>query len=154
MPSRRKRCLSEGRVDFKGLRFFLEKTGNRLPQKELVELIRDFFDSKGLKFWTLRVEFCRDRQPSSLIDGKKRLVWGLMHPRRDRVQVFLNVAKSPMNWKDVIETLFHELDHVAWELEGKEFDDSLPYRQRPHEVRARESGAKWLRITKSRTTSK
>ena len=143
-----KREVRFGRIDFQGLRFFLEKTEGRVSRKELIELICLFFRSKGLPFGRLRVEFRQTRRPTSIIDGEERLVWGLMHHNQNRVEIFVNTERNPMTWKDVIETLFHELDHVAWELEGKVFDNTVPYKDRQHEIRANLTGQRWLRRVK------
>lgn len=141
-----------GYVEFVGLRYFLAASEGRVSRKELVKLIRQGFDSRGLKVPEgFKVEFRMTRRPTSEIDGAICSIWGQMHPCKDRVEIYLlDRAGDPESFPTIMNTIGHELDHVWWEKEGKEFDDSLPYKDRPHEIRARATGAKWQRWAEAR----
>jgi len=131
------------RIEFTGLRFFLQKTEGKVSREELVEFIRRFFTSRGLKYGTVRVQFRMTRRPTSVIDGKVRPIAGRMHPHEYRVEIYLGAITFSMTPTEIMEVIAHELDHVIWEWEGREFDHSLPYYDRPYEIRARATGIKW-----------
>lgn len=141
---------SKGYIKFTGLRFFLQKTEGRVSRKELVEFIKRFFTSRGLAFDALRVEFKMTRRPTGMIDGKISSVAGLMHPGQHQIEIYLGALTFSMTPAEVMETIVHELDHEAWEREGKEFNDSLPSWYSPHEIRARRTGANWRRRYEAR----
>ena len=140
----------QGQIEFTGLRFFLQKMEGRVSRKELVELIRRFFTSRELHYAAVRVGFRMTRRPTGIIDGRISPIAGCMYPGQHRVEIYLGAVNSDMTPADVMRTIAHELDHEAWELEGKEFDDSKPYWFRTHEIRARQSGAQWHRRTEVR----
>lgn len=146
----RKKRARQGQIEFTGLRFFLQKMEGRVSRKELVEFVRRFFNSRGLEFDVLQVEFRRTQRPTSVDDGEISSICGLMHPGQNRVEIFLNTDGRPRTAPAVMRTVGHELDHVAWELEGRVFDDSEPWVARPHEIRAVDTGAKWRRWVAAR----
>lgn len=137
----------QGQIEFTGLRFFLQKMEGRVSRKELVELIRRFFTSRELHNAAVRVEFRMTRRPTGIIDGRVSSIAGCMRPGQHRVEIYLGAVNSDMTPAEVMQTIAHELDHEVWELEGRRFDDSQPYWFQSHEIRARESGAKWHRRT-------
>ena len=139
--SKTKNVVREGYIEFTGLRFFLQKMEGRMSRKELVELIRSFFTDRGLKIeGTLKVEFRMTRRPTGIIDGVRSPVVGSRYPCGHRVEIFLE--SFCMTRQDVIRTVAHELDHEVWEMEGREFDRSLPYINQVHEIQARATGTK------------
>lgn len=135
----------KGQIRFTGLRFFLQKMEGRVSREELVEFIRRFFSSRGLEFDVLEVRFRMTRRPSGIIDGKICPVRGKQFFGQHRVDIYLGAINNTMTPARIMETIAHELDHEAGELEGKEFDNLLPYLLRPHEIQARRTGRKWRR---------
>ena len=126
----RKQRPGVGHIEFTGLRFFLQMMGGRVSRKVLVMLIRRFFTSRNLRVENLEVEFRMTQCPSG--KGSNRSVTGCMLSE-SRVVVYLGAITSA---RSLMRTIAHELDHVAWGLQGREFDYSLPYESQPHEVRA------------------
>ena len=47
------------------------------------------------------------------------------------------------NKQEFLKCLYHELDHILWQLEGKEYDNTNYYSKRDHEERACERSAVW-----------
>lgn len=47
------------------------------------------------------------------------------------------------NKQEFLKCLYHELDHILWHLEGKEYDNTNYYPKRDHEERARERSTVW-----------
>ena len=140
----------ESWIEFMGLRFFRQKMAGRVSRKELVGFIRRFFTSRGLEFKTLQVEFRATRRPTAIIDGRVSSVAGCMYPGNQRIEIFLGAITFCMTPLEIMQTIAHEIDHEAWDLEGKKFNDSLPYRQRSHEKRAYATGDRVLRRYKGR----
>ena len=142
----------KGQIRFTGLRFFLQKMEGRVSREELVEFIRRFFSSRGLEFDVLGVEFRMTRRPSAVIDGKICPIRGRQFFGQHRVQIYLGAINNIMTPARIMEAIAHELDHEAEELEGKEFNNLLPYSLRPHEIRARRTGRRWLCGFRTRRT--
>lgn len=123
----------DGWINFTGLRFAMKFA----TREEIIQATRDFFSRRGLHFGELKMEFRRTRKPKCWVDGQKSFRMGGMDENPFRVRVYVELHKS---WGGFFETLFHELDHAAWQLEGKPFDCTLPYSERAHEIRALEVG--------------
>lgn len=129
-----------GSIEFVGLRYFLAASEGRVFRKELVELIRRFFTSRGLAVPSnLRVEFRMTRRPTSLIDGREARIAGLSRYWGHEVVVYA----FGLSFAEVLRTLHHELDHEAWGLSGNRFDFSGSYRSLPHEARAFANEGRW-----------
>jgi len=64
-----------------------------------------------------------------------------------RTKICIDIYNTPkVNKKDFLQILFHELDHTLWAFEGKNFNKSRFYEERPHEIRAQERGKKWAEV--------
>jgi len=115
-----------GWIEFSGLRFALKFTN----RKDLINIIRDFFSRRGLKFDDLKIGFKRTTNAfDNYRNGEKNA--GLFDNRT--ITVYVKTASTKGYFFQI---LFHELDHCAWMLEGKAFNHSLPFSERPHEIRA------------------
>ncbi|MBP6882580.1 MAG: hypothetical protein KBC15_03435 [Candidatus Levybacteria bacterium] len=144
--SKRKR----GWIEFKGLQF-AEPFATR---SELIQAIHAFFEERGLNLATrktpLQVRFSRKRNPTIVEDGAIMPIAGLHRSEWNLTGETLFVTKEIIVYvrkhasrEDLLTTLGHELDHGAWVLEGRTFDDQEKYWNRPHEVRARQVGSEW-----------
>lgn len=133
----KRKLAAHGWISFTGLRFAQEFA----TREEIIRIVRNFFSRRGLAFGDLKVEFRMNTRQGreSWNDDQPSTVWGSHHPGVVIVYLrgrwpFHDVTSQTK--RSFIETLCHELDHEAWEQEGRGFDYSLPYRQRPHEIRA------------------
>ena len=145
--SKRASQRKRGWVEFKGLQF----AEAFMSRPELVKTIHAFFEEHGLvissKQPTLRIRFSQSRKPDHAEYGDKVLGW--MEPgwmQHDHSLIIVEVVvfiKKHDSRESFVDTLFHELDHCAWVLEGRTFDNSDEYWYRPHEVRARQRGCEW-----------
>lgn len=135
-----KRSDRKYQIEFRGLRYFLEKSQGRITRKQLVSEIRRFLDNCGAQITgTVYVEFRRTKHPTAFVDGVRVPIMG-KHTHAHSCVVYLRT--SPY-LEEHLDTVGHELDHEVWQMEGKAFNNSLPYLCRPHEVRAREVGHAW-----------
>ncbi len=144
--SKRASQRQRGWVEFKGLRF----AECFMTRKQLLETIHAFFKERGYPISslqpTLLIRFSQTEKPDHPEHGDNVLGW-MSHGwttnfGREVKEVAVFIRKH-QNRRQFIETLFHELDHVLWMLEGKSFDDSVRYWYRLHEVRARQMGQEW-----------
>lgn len=126
-----KQALSKtGWISFTGLRF-AKKFATR---EEIVRAVKGFFSRRGLNFGELKVEFRREA----------RIIWGDTNFSPLTTTIFVGEIETLVRRGTIsdprmvlLHTLFHELDHVAWRLEGKQFDYWFPYEQRVYETHAR-----------------
>ncbi len=93
----------------------------------------------------LLVEFSMESPPpgenSGCVNGRYKI-----HTRH--IKIFLRCFRTAGGWfwKDVMRVFIHELDHFWWDLMDKEFDYDPPYRERPHEVHARQRAEHFLEV--------
>jgi len=146
MSRKKKTRPGGGNVEFVGLRYFLAASEGRVSRKELVELIRKFFTSRGLALPdNLRVEFRMTRRPTNVVSGRERTpIVGFSRYWEHTVVVYIRAYGR--SFAEILRTLHHELDHEAWGLSGNRFDFSSPYRVQPHEARAFANEGRWDRL--------
>lgn len=148
--SRRAKQRQRGWIEFKGLQF----AEPFMTRDELVKYIHCFFEERGLNLTSrtspLPIRFCRERNPRTVEDGVEMSIAGLhrnsWNPDAERPlgtkEIIVYVRRHASREK-FVNTLFHELDHCVWALEGRTLDNSEKYWHRPHEVRARQVGSEW-----------
>ena len=72
-----------------------------------------------------------------------RIKFGTYTHFRRSDQIVLHVGQAT-TLRGLLYTFYHELDHLGWRHTEGEFDESQPYRERPHEVRARQTSRTWV----------
>lgn len=126
----------------------LEYALSYIDEVYLAEIIFMYFQSHGMRIDNLQdclyIRFTLENPPLIDDDGILIPAWGFFSPIDGWIaDVAIYMQKIHSVW-DLITVLLHELDHCLWLLEGKYFDNTLPYRQRPHEVRAYSRVPEWV----------
>ena len=148
--SKRQQQRQRGWVEFKGL----QHAEPFMTRSELVWAIHAFFAERGLSLASrqtpLPIRFSRKRDPRVIDDGVEMSVAGVHYSERSQrpevplvTKEIVVYVRQHFSRDEFVNTLFHELDHAAWVLEGQQFDHSQRYWDRPHEIRARRSGREW-----------
>jgi len=130
----KKHLAQRGWIIFTGLRY-ARKFATR---EELVREIRGFFERRGVTdFGKLHIDFIwLDSAPPRLYGDYFTHDYG----KHAWIRIFMRRKRSGK--KHFLRTLFHELDHHWWKLQGRVFTAGLPYPDKPYERRAIRVGAR------------
>ena len=119
-----------------------------------VKLIVDFFEQRGMflgRPWQIQLEIDKVSAPQRYENGRRFVTNGKtskVNANRTRAHVKL-YANNIFSFGHLVEVLFHELEHVAdiFEHNGNPPTfEHIEYRDRPHEIRARETGERYRQV--------